>query len=75
MEEFWSSFKEEDSGSSDGYGSEEEEEDEDSLQTSAHRLVTQFTPKKPVSWPKRKAYRSKGSRPGGSSWKRSKGQR
>ena len=67
--------EEEDSGSSDGYGLEEEEEDKDSPPASAHRPVTRSTPKKPVSRPKRKAYRSKGSGPGGSSRKRSKGQR
>ena len=66
-EEVWSSSKaeedpvddreeeEEDPGSSDGYGSGEEEEDEDSPPASAHRLVTQSTPKKSVSRPKRKA--------------------
>ena len=74
MEEVWSlSEAEEDPGSSDDYGSEEEEEDEDSPLASAHRPVTWSTPKKPVSWPKRKAYRSNGSGPGGSSRKRSKG--
>ena len=57
------------------YNSGSEEEDEDLLPASAHRLVTRSTPKKPVSRPKRKAYRSKGSGPGGSSQKRSKGQR
>ena len=67
--------EEEDPGSSDGYGSREEEEDEDLPLASAHRPVTRSTPKKSVSRPKRKAYRSKGSEPGGSSRKRSKGQR
>ena len=69
--------EEEDPGSSDDYGSgeEEEDEDEDSLPASAHRPVTRSTPKKPVSRPKRKAYRSKESGPGGSSRKWSKGQR
>ena len=72
VEEISSSSKsEEDSVSSDCNGS--EEEDEDSPPTAAHRLVTQSTPKKLVSRPKRNAYRSKGSRLGGSSWKRSKG--
>ena len=66
--------EEEDPGSSDGYGSEEEEEDEDLPPASAHRPVIWSMPKKPVSQPKRKAYRSKGSGPGGSSQKRSKGQ-
>ena len=86
VEEVWSSFEaeedpvddsdeeEEDPGSSDGYGSGEEEEDKDSPPVSAHRPVTRSTPKKPVSQPKRKAYKSKGSGPGGSSRKRSKGQ-
>ena len=50
-----------------------EEEDEDSLPASAHRPVTRSMPKKLVSRPKRKAYRSKRSEPGGSSQKRSKG--
>ena len=64
MKEVWSSSEaEEDPNSSDGYGSEEEEEDEDSLPTSAHRPVTRSMPKKPVSWPKRKAYKTKGSGP------------
>ena len=67
--------EEEDPGSSNGYGSGEEEEDKDSPSASAHRPVTRSTPKKPVSRPKRKAHRSKGSGPGGSSRKRSKGQR
>ena len=79
MEEVWSSSEaeedlvdnskeeEEDPGSSDGYGSGEEEEDEDSPPASAHRPVTRSTPKKPISRLKRKAYRSKGSGPGGSS--------
>ena len=87
VDEVWSLFEEEedpvynsgeeeeDPGSSDGYGSEEEEKDEDSPPASAHKPITQSTPKKPVSWPKRKAYRSKGSGPRSSSWKRSKGQR
>ena len=87
MEEVWSSSEaeedpvdssgeeEEDPGSSNGYGSGEEEEDEDSPLASAHRPMTWSTPKKPVSWPKRKAYKSKGSGLGGSSRKRSKGQR
>ena len=44
-----------------------EEEDEDSPLASAHRLVTRSMPKKRVSRPKRKAYRSKGSGLGGSS--------
>ena len=67
--------EEEDLDSSDGYGLGEEEEDEDSPPALAHRPVTRSTPKKPVSRPKRKAYRSKGFGPGGSSRKQSKGQR
>ena len=67
--------EEEDPGSSDGYGSGKEEEDKDSPPVSTHRPVTRSTLKKSFSWPKRKAYRSKGSRPGDSSRKRSKGQR
>ena len=75
VEEVWSSSElEEDLVSNDGYGS-EKEEDEDSLPTSAHRPVNRSTPKKLVSRPKRKAYRTKGSGPGGSSRKRSKGHR
>ena len=84
MEEVWSSSKaednpvyssgeeEEDPGSSDGYGSEEVEDSPPAL---AHRPVIRSMPKKPISRPKRKAYRSKGSKPGGSSRKQSKGQR
>ena len=76
MEKVWSSSEaEKDPGSSDGYGSEEEEEDEDSPPASAHRPVTRSKPKRPVSRPKRKAYRTKGSGPRGSSRKQSKGQR
>ena len=67
--------EEEDPGSSDGYGSDEEEEDEDSPPALAHRLVTKSTPKKLISRPKQKAYKTKGSGPGGSSQKQSKGQR
>ena len=86
MEEVWNSSEaeedpvynsgeeEEDLGSSDGYGSGEEEEDEDLPPALGHRPVTRSTPKKSVSWPKQKAYRSKGSGPRGSSLKRSKGQ-
>ena len=75
VEEVWSSSElEEDPVSSDGYGL-EEENDEDSLQASAHRLVTRSTPKKLVSRPKRKAYMSKGFGPGDSSRKQSKGHR
>ena len=64
--------EEEDPGSSDSYDSGEEEEDNDSPLASSHRLVTRSTPKKPVSRPKRKAYWTKGSRPGSSSWKQSR---
>ena len=74
VEEILSSSKsEEDPVSSDSNGS--KEEDKDSPPASAHRLVIRSTPKKLVSRPKRKAYRSKGSGPGGSSRKRSKGQK
>ena len=66
--------EEEDPGSSDAYSSEEEEEDEDLPPASAHRPVTRSTPKKLVSRPKRKAYRTKGSGSGSSSRKWSKGQ-
>ena len=87
VEEVWSSFEavkdpiyssgeeEEDPSSSDGYGSEEEQEDEDSPPASVHWPITRSTSKKSVSQPKRKAYRSKGSGLGGSSWKQFKGQR
>ena len=87
VEEVWSSSEaeedtidnseeeEEDPGSSDGYGSGEGEEDKDLPPASAHRPVTWSTPKKSVSRPKRKAHRSKGSGPRGSSRKRSNGQR
>ena len=63
----------EDPGSSDAYDSGEEEEDDDSPPASSHRPVTRSTPKKPISRPKRKAYRTKGSRPGSSSQKWSRG--
>ena len=52
-----------------------EGEDEDSPPASANRPVTRSTPKKLISRPKRKAYKSKGSGPGSSSRKRSKGQK
>ena len=62
VEETLSSSKsEEDPISSDSYGL--EEEDEDLSPTSAHRPVIWSTPKKPISRPKRKAYKSKGSGP------------
>ena len=65
--------EEEDPSSSDAYGSAEEEEDEDSPLASSPKPVTWSTPKNPVSRPKRKAYRTKGSGPGSSSRKWSKG--
>ena len=65
--------EEEDPGSSNAYDSGEEEEDKDSPPASAHRSVTRSTLKKLVSRPERKAYRTKGSRLGSSSQKRSKG--
>ena len=59
-----------------GYGdSGDDDEDDDSPPASSHRPVTQFTPKKkPVSRPKRKAYRNK-SGPGSSSRKRTRNRR
>ena len=51
----------------------DDEEDDDSPPASSHRSVTQSTPKKPVSWPKRKAYRTKGSGLGSNSRKRTRG--
>ena len=68
-----SSESKEDSVSSDNSGP--EEEDKDLPLASTHRPVTRSMPKKQVSRPKRKAYMSKGSEPGGSSQKRSKGQK
>ena len=74
MEEILSSFKSEedpilsDSSSSEG-------EDKNSLLASTHMPVTQPMPKKLVSRPKREAYKSKGSGPGSSSQKWSKGQK
>ena len=65
--------EEEDPGSNDAYGFGEEEEDKDLPPASSHRPVTQSTPKKPVSWPKMKAYRTKGSGPGSSFRKWSRG--
>ena len=65
--------EEEDPGSSDAYDSGEDEDDDDSPPASSHRPVTRSTPKKPVFRPKRKAYRTKGSGPGSSSQKRSRG--
>ena len=65
--------EEEDPGSSDTYDSRDDEEDDDSPPASSHRPVTRSTPKKPVSRPKRKAYRTKGSGPRSSSRKRSRG--
>ena len=66
--------EEEDPGSNDGYGSGEDEEDKDLPPALTHRPVTRSTPKKPISWPKRKAHMSKGSGPRSSFRKRSKGQ-
>ena len=63
--------EEEDPGYIDDSG--DDEEDDDSPPASSHRPGTWSTPKKPVSRPKKKAYRTKGSRPGSSSWKRTKG--
>ena len=63
---------EEDPGSSDTYDSGDEEKDDNSPPASLHRPVTRSTPKKPVSQPKRKAYRTK-SGPGSSSWKQTRG--
>ena len=61
--------EEEDSGY---YDSRDDEEDDDSPPASSHRPETRSTPKKkPVSRPKRKAYRTQ-SGPGRSSWKRTR---
>ena len=68
-----SSESEEDPVPSDNSSS--EGESEDSPPASAHRPVSQSTPKKLVSRPKQKAYKSKGSRLGSSSRKLSKGQK
>ena len=74
MEEISSSSEsEEDPVSSDSSSS--EGEDDNSPPASAHRPVTWSMPKKLTSRPKRKAYKSKGSGPGSSSRKRSKGQK
>ena len=62
----------EDPGSSNAYDSGDEEEDDDSPLASSHRPVIRSTPKKPVSWPKRKAYRTK-SGLGSSSRKQTRG--
>ena len=70
MEEISSSSEsKEDPVSSDSSSS--EGEDEDSPSASAHRLVTRSTPKKLISRPKQKAYKSKGSGPRSSPQKRS----
>ena len=59
--------EEEDPDSTDAYDSGDDKEDDDLPPASSHRLVTRSTPKKkPVSRPKRKAYRTQ-SGPGGSS--------
>ena len=56
-----------------GYG--DDDEDDDSPPASLHKLVTWSTPKKkPVSRPKRKAYRNK-SGPGSSSRERTRNRR
>ena len=52
-----------------GYGNSGDNDDDDSPPASSHRLVTRSTPKKPVSRPKRKAFRNK-SGPRSSSRKR-----
>ena len=63
---------EEDPSSSNVYNSRDEEGDDDSPPASSHRPVTRSIPKKPISRPKRKAYRTK-SGPGSSSRKRTRG--
>ena len=64
--------EEEDPGYSD---SGDDDEDDDSPPASSHKPVTRSTPKKkPVSRPKRKAYRNK-SEPGSSSRKRTRNRR
>ena len=65
--------EEEDPGSSDAYDLGDDEEDDDSPPASLHRPITRSTPKKHVSQLTRKAYRTKGSRPGSSSRKRTRG--
>ena len=53
----------------------DDDEDDDSPLASSHRPITRSTPKKkPVSWPKWKAYRNK-SGPGNSSRKRTRNKR
>ena len=65
--------KDEEEEEDSGYG--DDDEDDDSPPASLHRLVIQSTPKKkPVSWPKWKAYRNK-SGPGSSSRKRTRNKR
>ena len=54
-----------------GYGNSGDNDDDDSPPVSSHRLVTRSTTKKPVSRPKRKAFRNK-SGPGSSSRKRTR---
>ena len=61
-------------GEDEGTTTSSQADDSDSLPASTHRPVTRSTPKRPISRPKRKAYKSKGSGPGSSSQKRSKGQ-
>ena len=59
-----------------GYGdSRDDDKDDNSPPACSHRPVTRSTPKKkPVSRPKRKAYRNQ-SGPGSSSWKRTRDRR
>ena len=54
-----------------GYGNSGDNDDDDSPPASSHRPVTRSIPKKPVSRPKRKAFRNK-SGPGSSSRKRTR---
>ena len=54
-----------------GYGNSGDNNDNDSPPASSHRPVTRSTPKKPVSRPKRKAFRNK-SGPGSSSRKQTR---
>ena len=54
-----------------GYGNSKDNDDDDSPPASSHRPVTRSTPKKPISRPKRKAFRNK-SGPGSSSRKQTR---
>ena len=56
-----------------GYGNSGDNDDDDSPPASSHRPVTRSTPNKPISCPKRKAFRNK-SGPGSSSRKRTRRQ-